>query len=527
MADTRATVTVLVVLVAGLVAAVPLTGSVVAPSPATDSAQAVERIDECTTITEPGRYELASDVGGDDGVCLHVQSSDVAIDGNGNAIVGSQTEDSVGVFVYAADRGEGVDTEDTVENVTVENVVVAEWADGVRVGDISGIDTQVRLRDVTVRDNTRTGVYVAEAEGVVVDGLTATGNGDGLYLWEVQDSVFADVTATDNDERGVALLQDVYDVTLWQVTATGNGNGDYSSGGLYASTDVRRNHVVDGYFADNEGAGVRFSDSGENVLTHVVVESNAGPGIHGIPANDETLRNVSVRDNDGPELRLEEGRLSADRLTVGGDVAVSFFDEPLTLERADAADVPAPSAGTPAVERGLSVSELDSDVDVTFRDVGDAPAELWVYDGTGWQTAEESTYDASKGSVSGTVSTNGLVVPVQAQDDGDSDDGDQDDSPSTFIVSSTRADHNFGYIFVVDGDAEGIGAQGVSADSEDTVIDNGDGTVTVIGATGNEAGDAFRVTGTITEFYTPADPTAYALELDGEDVTDDIPEPNE
>lgn len=572
MVENRVALAVVVVLAAALVAAVPLTSSVAFPSQANERAAAVTPVDACTTITEPGRYELAGDLEGADGTCLHVQSSDVVLDGNGHTIAGSGSADSVGLLVYGATRGASVDNEDALDNVTVANVAVAGWERGVQVGDIRGVGTTASLRDVTVRDNANAGVYLVEAENLAVDGLDASNNANGVLLWEVQDSTLTGVTATDNDDRGVGLLQDVYDVTLRDLTATGNGDGGYSSGGVYASTDARRNHVVDAYLADNDGAGIRFSDSGDNVLEDAVVEANDGPGIHGVPAGDELLRNVSVAGSGGPELHLEEGELSADGLFVGGDASVSFDSEPLSLERADVDEVTPPPAGEPAVERGLRVADLDSSAAVTFHDVGNEPTALWVFDGAEWRRVDDSAHDAADGTVSGTVSVDGVVVPVRAGSGGD-DQGEREtmmgppdgtettpgtpgatddtgpstpetstttanpgtatdgappgDAASTLVVSSTRADHDFGYIFVVEGDVERVSADGGAADGADRVIDNGDGTVTVVGSTGDQSGDAFRVSGTVTTFYTPAAPTDYALELDGVDVTDRVPGPNE
>lgn len=151
MAANRVAVTVLVVLVAGLVAAVPLTGSVPFPSPANQQATAATKLDKCTTITEPGQYELTSDLDGSDGVCLHVQTGDVTLDGNGHTVAGTRTDDSVGLLVYGAARDASVDAENAVDNVTVRDVTAANWARGVQVGMIRGVGTEAALQDVTAR----------------------------------------------------------------------------------------------------------------------------------------------------------------------------------------------------------------------------------------------------------------------------------------------------------------------------------------------------------------------------------------
>lgn len=563
MASLRVAAVALAVLLSGMVAAAPLSDSKVLPT--TGAAQDATPVDTCTTITEPGTYELTADLEGSDGPCLHVRESGVAVRGNGYAVRGNGTEGSVGILVYAGASSEPTDA--SLRDVTVQNVTASGWERGIQVGDISGIGTNATLSNATVTDNDVAGVYLVEAENATVDGLDATGNGNGVILWEVQNSALTDVTATDNRDSGVALMQDVYGVEIRGVTATGNGDGGYSSGGVYASTDARRNVIADAVLSNNEGAGLRFSDSGENVLRDAVVEGNTGPGVHGIPANEDDLRNVTMVDNGGPALSVEQGQLSGTEVRIDARATASFESQPVTLDDADASVLQTPPSGELAADSGVNVTGVESGVTVTISDVNGAAVELWRYGGETWTRVDDTRYDADAGTVSGTVREEGVVAAVRTSSrdepattatptttgptttettsDGPppitattgpvtttestttqppTDDGNVDEW--MLGVLSTRADHDFAYVVVVNGDAEKASTEAIAADSGDRVLDNGDGTVTIVGTTGDESGDAFRVDGTIESFYTPASPSDYVIERGGEDVTDDLPGPN-
>ena len=104
-------------------------------------------------------------------------------------------------------------------------------------------------------------------------------------------------------------------------------------------------------------------------------------------------------------------------------------------------------------------------------------------------------------------------------------DGDSSEPSSVFEIVSTDSGAELDYSFVVDGDAWRADAGGGNSsvgESNDTVSDNGDGTVTVTGHTGFGFGDAFRVTGPISDFERTDGESSFQLVLDGEDVTDEL-----
>ena len=510
--------------VVALVLVAPLAAVAVAIPPSTlGAAQTAEQIDSCRTIDEPGEYELTGDVTASaEDACIHVAASDVVLDGNGHTVAGDNAS-GTGVLVF---RGEDVPAipEYALENVTVRNLTTENWADGVKVGKMDGGGTNMRLADVTARDNDGTGLRLVETENVTVRNVTATGNGDGVLLWEVQYADLRDVTASGNGDDGVMLTEVSGQNTLRNVTATGNGGDTDHGAGVYLSTDTGDNVVVDARIANNEGVGVRFSDSYGNTLRDSVVAGNDGAGVFGVPANDDALRNVTIRGNGGPVLAHDHARsrFVADGLHLGDAASVSFASGPVGVQRVDATDLPEPPRPL-ASEDAVALSGVETSVAAALSvdDAGDSS--LWRYDGSDWQRVADGSADADAGTVSGTVTGDGTVVALDAAD---SQEGDGAAEDGTLVVQATT-EGDFGYLFVVDGDVEGTETENVAADSTDRVVENGNGTVTVVGSTGSNSGDAFEVTGEVVEFYTPAPASAYVLERDGEDVTDEIPGPNE
>jgi len=538
-----------------LVLVAPLSAVSVPPS-VLGATQAADPVDSCRTIDEPGAYELAGDVTGNaSDACIHVAASDVVLDGNDHTVAGGNAS-GTGVLVARGETASAT-VDGALTNVTVRNLTAANWSNGVALGTLDGGGSGLRVADVTVRENRDAGLRLSNAEDVTARNVTATGNGDGVSLWETRNSTLQSVEAAGNDEYGVSVLAVSRGNALRNVTATGNG-GDVDRGaGVYFSTDTGDNVLVDARVGDNRGTGVRFSDSFGNTVRDGVVAGNDGAGLFGVPSYEDALRNVTVRGNGGPAVGHESAESAsafvADRVRLGDAASVSFDAGPVGVERADATDLPEPPRPL-ASEDGVSLSGVESGVTATLSVADAADSSLWRYDGSGWAQVAGPSADGESGTVSGTVTGDGTVVALDAaapsspesQDaagpddeteqreqepqDGQRDEAQQSDGETpgdgTLVVQATT-DDDFGYLFVVDGDAEGVETGDVAADSGDSVVDNGDGTVTVVGSTGSNAGDAFAVDGEVVEFYTPASAADYVLELDGEGVADEIPEPNE
>ncbi|GAA0218623.1 NosD domain-containing protein [Halobaculum roseum] len=96
------------------------------------------------------------------------------------------------------------------------------------------------------------------------------------------------------------------------------------------------------------------------------------------------------------------------------------------------------------------------------------------------------------------------------------------ENTSTLEVIAAEGDR-FSYRIVVEGDATSTVVDGHSADRDDTIRYDGDGTVTIAGQTGDGAGDAYLVTGEIRSVQVIGNASPYRIERNDEDVTGSLP----
>ena len=136
-----------------LLCVVAVAGSALAAPPtATDAPASSERsptvVDGCTTITEPGRYVLGSDVENRTAdVCIRIAASDVTLDGGGHIVSGERfRENTTGVLVVGA------------SNVTVRDLAAVRWTFGVRFeraarASVADVATWRTANGVTLRSS--------------------------------------------------------------------------------------------------------------------------------------------------------------------------------------------------------------------------------------------------------------------------------------------------------------------------------------------------------------------------------------
>lgn len=276
-----------------------------------DDANETERdsqeIDSCTTITEPGRYEIVTDVEDSDAErCIVIEAEDVTLDGDGHVVDGVEEAGTAGIVVDSVQ----------LSNVQVENMTVREWGDGVlltegestvqnvtAVDNRNGFETQTMdttLSDVTARNNTVAGIYGADAatDFTIVDSRVANNEVDGIVLqrtgsvrlrgtvveansddgvdaFEIEPSALDNNVVRDNGDVGILAISD--DLSIDENTITGNGN---------------------------EGLVVRDSD--DPSLRENVVRGNGLDGITLLKVTDASLQNNTACDNDGREFDYED-----------------------------------------------------------------------------------------------------------------------------------------------------------------------------------------------------------------------------
>lgn len=145
---------------AGLAGGVPSVEDSGAVSP---GEQVPTGIDSCTTIDEPGEYVLTKDIekGGKTAIskaCITITADDVTFDGGDHRIDGRGVSHTKGVHVRDA------------EEVTVENVEVADWHSGLLVTGGSAT-----IRNVTTFSNAY-GVRLENATGATISDSTIEKN---------------------------------------------------------------------------------------------------------------------------------------------------------------------------------------------------------------------------------------------------------------------------------------------------------------------------------------------------------------
>ena len=278
-----------------VVAAVTITLLALAVLPAGTAAQATP-VDTCRSISEPGEYRLAGTLSGNGSTpCLRITASDVALDGQGNAVVGNDA-DAVGVLVEPTGN-------DTLTNVTVSNLTTTGWKigltyrGGVATGSVRNvtaaanrdgivIDPKLRFQaasdtveliDNRAVDNERWGVARrpgADADRVI--GTTLRNNEIGVVAADVRTLSMADTRATNN----------TWGVVIGDATAT-----------TLRNTTVRENAQ------DGLRAGNGFDDGR---LLDTTARANGGAGLRLGPANNATLRNATATDNGESGLALRD-----------------------------------------------------------------------------------------------------------------------------------------------------------------------------------------------------------------------------
>jgi hypothetical protein len=344
-------------------------------------------IDSCTDITEPGSYELVTDLQpAERAACLQILVDNVTIDGNGHRIDGSalpDSTDSTGILIdTSADNVQeaGGGAEQTGTNgVNVRDVRVEHFTDGASLVHSECLV----IEDTDLRENDHA---IDAADGNDMDLRSVLIEDNGAVADEFW--AFGEVAISDSEIRdnGTGLV--VFDGTLT----------------VEAST-----------IEDNGGVGVRVSDMGPGVrISDTTIQRNTGVGI-GYRFASPDLQTVILADNDGLELdQGPESELTAGSLTIGDSptLATTALPDPLSLDDIDPDDLPALPDDVDAAGPGLDVTIQTGTIDARFQfDAADGDqVELWRYDGTAWERVQNATVD--DGTIGATLRLDGIYAPV-------------------------------------------------------------------------------------------------------------------
>lgn len=172
-------------LVALLVLVIPL-GNPVGSTQDSDSAESASVLDECTTITESGRYVFENDLPRTgtttSSVCIEIAADDVVIDGNGHTFTGRGVSNTTGI--YASE----------VSNLTIKNVSVGSWHRAIHLRKVSN----GTVENVEVNSSVY-GLNLAQADGVTVRGTSVINNFVGVVGRNSGNTEFRNNSVKDNE----------------------------------------------------------------------------------------------------------------------------------------------------------------------------------------------------------------------------------------------------------------------------------------------------------------------------------------
>ncbi|ACL16677.1 periplasmic copper-binding [Methanosphaerula palustris E1-9c] len=223
-------------------------------------------------VSTPGLHTLDHDLSADH-IGVMITSSDVVLDGMGHSITGTDANDSIGVFAtsLATPTSSG-----TITNVTIRNLTVRHWKEGIHVGMVSdsvvenvvaeqnriglsispnGVTTGSSIRNSVFRENTGSGLDLTyPAGGIAVDRCSITGNGVGISAFMVPSSHLADCDISDNVGDGLSSSTGSFAVVRNCTVRANGGNGlEFEHGGA---------EIVGNHIEENAGDGVHASDRG-------------------------------------------------------------------------------------------------------------------------------------------------------------------------------------------------------------------------------------------------------------------------
>jgi len=365
-------------------------------------------------IDEPGVYTLDGDLTVSE-TAVEITSSDVTFDGGGHTIAASNaTGSDRGIHVTGGDE--------RIENITVTNVVLEGWDNGVRFRNVDNSElsnlhvengsTGVllsashdnELTNLTIQDNDRRGLSLLYSNNNVVSGVEATGNeasttfsGRGsVYLFSSSNNVFEDVSVSDG-RSGVRI--------------------SFSSGNEFVGITTER-HA-------NYGLEI---GSNSNTFTDVVANDNGWHGIELKSASSNSFENVSVTGNDGSAVRLTGIGGS------GGPPQYNVFEN-LSVTDNDGSAVSLSVSNFNTFRNLTTASNTGTAVNFVSRSVGNLVEFGEV--GHGSNTAVNFGPD-SVGNTIKEVSLRGPGTPFVAQDGAPNNEFDRVDVDGTVVSLSAR-----------------------------------------------------------------------------------------
>ncbi|MDZ7730557.1 MAG: right-handed parallel beta-helix repeat-containing protein [Natrialbaceae archaeon] len=253
----------------------------------------------CTAITTSGVHELTQNLTAG-ATCIVVQADNVVLDGGGHGIAGANVStDSAGVAIDGASNV-------TVKNLTVSGWdantsagILATNSTAVTVDGVSATNstngvlihqtTNASIRRTSITESS-IGLILTGSPKSVVNQVGAFGNDDGIVVLNGADSAsLSNLSVVNNTNSGVVVVNSTGS-TVENVTGVGNGLGLIS----FESTET---HIADSTWTDN-GVGVDISASHNTTVSQVQSHENLNVGVRiGTNASNTAVQSTQAEDN--------------------------------------------------------------------------------------------------------------------------------------------------------------------------------------------------------------------------------------
>ncbi|WP_424017954.1 right-handed parallel beta-helix repeat-containing protein [Halorientalis pallida] len=324
------------ILVLAVVATVAFTAVAAGPAAATGidasagnapaDGTSVEALTDCREINESGAYELTRNITlPADQNCIFINVDNVSFDGNGHTIRGEYVErpHAHPIAVHGGDSPNGYSTIETPTNVTIENVRLQNWWQGVRMRNVAN----VTVANMTFRNTSYLGGTAGEDGLAIYRGSNVTVRdssfnetaGPGVSISQVTDARVLNTTVRNTGSAGLSLAN--------TPDAIVRDNRILNAGNYWSSTLRIRGHagnvtVVDNTVRGGGGTGIGFKAHHGLVRNNTVVDKKHGIAVTGGRSVNNTIIGNTVRDSNrnGIQVRDASNTSVVDNTVTGGDM---------------------------------------------------------------------------------------------------------------------------------------------------------------------------------------------------------------
>lgn len=369
-------------------------------------------VSQCRVIDKGGDYKVTQDISNDSiETCIDIRASNVDLDGQGHLVDGGTIDaGSVGVSVNASGA---------LSNVTVRNITVTGWDDGIGYGDASGTGVDLgNVTDVVAESNGEDGVVLYNSENVTVnDSRVESNDRDGIRLDGSDNNTLRNNTVVKNTGDGITLLDSSTNVIDDNdVENNTDGIRIYVSIGPSDGNELTSNTV-----ANNSDDGIELDGANDGVMQNNVVRDNA-VGVTVTGAKNNSFAGTTLRNNSEWSVDVT----SAPGANNFSDADLGFENGTLTFGIRDARLKPEPAAEVPAIpasqdEVGIYINATNTstkgflNLTVNYNttitgDVNESALSIWRNDGS-WNDLG-GTVDTGARTVSQNVTSFSVIAPL-------------------------------------------------------------------------------------------------------------------